>query len=184
MNIRNAKFYKVVFFLLLFLVFQNVSFSAVDVRNSYDTNVKIFGNCKVSLVNLKDGKKFVFLEIQISPKQFFRIAFDKHKPMAFMDLVSNTSGYRSKATESGYTNVIIGDRQYNVEFNLSIEGNYYVCFYRMPDDFLKLLSKNDRFFIDESHNNTVYAEILLGGFDNALDYVKQLQKNYNIFSTK
>lgn len=165
--------------LLLFLIIliSTEALSAVDINNSYDTDIKIFGNCKVSIINLKDGKKFVSLEMLRNIKMFFRILFDKSKPVLYQEVGTNDRGWKHGLEQRGNVDLFIGDRSYNIPARIRAHNSFLITtFFDMPNDFLKLAKNNKFFTIKYPGVGVIPDPIILDGFNQALQYAKQLQK--------
>lgn len=168
--------YNILYVLLISLSISCNSFAAVDINGSYDSDIKVFGNCKVSLVTLKKGKKFIFLEIKRSNDTFFRIVFDKYKPIGYTEVMPNFPNFPDKQEQNGYANIFIGNRQYNVELNIFVHGLYIIYSMNMPSNFIDLLYHNNEFTIDYSNwGADKLIPVSLSGFPKAMQYVKHLQ---------
>lgn len=168
--------YRLFFIFLFVFTIYGISIAAVDVKGSFDDNIKIFDNCKVSLVTLKNNKKFVFLELSAPNRSFFRIVFDKYKPIGYTQVMPNLANFPDKSEKKGYANILIGSREYNVELNIVVHDRFVIYFLNMPSNFIDLLLKNKEFTID--YDNWGYDKLLpisSKGFSVAMNYVKALQ---------
>lgn len=162
-----------VFALLLFTA--NICFSAADIKDSYDTDIKVFGNWRAYILHL-NSKQFVVVEGIRNQIMTFRILLDKHKPIDYFEIAPNHRGYPHRAEEKGNMILTIGDRQYNIPAKLMAYHDFVITFLNnMPSDFINLAKKNKFFFL--SYNpNFAGDPINLNGFNEAINYASQLQK--------
>lgn len=172
------KQYNFVLFLIpLFILLLSCNlFAAADVSNSFDTDIRIFGNWKVYILNLKDNKKFVVMDGIRNQIMMFRITLDNNGHISYTEIQPNTRGYPHKLEQKGNVLLTIGDRQYNIPATIMAHHNFVITFLNnMPKDFIQLAKNNKYFMLSYNTNVSLSDPISLEGFNDALKYAEQLK---------
>lgn len=174
------KYFLILIIFFNFLFCSNV-YSAADIQNSIDSDIKIFGNWKVLIINLKN-KKFVFMEANRDNESFFRIIIDKSGIVGYNVIQYNVFNYPNGTNQSGNILLRIGDKEFNVNADMVTHNRYVITYLNnMPKDFINMAKTNKYFIIYYGPSTMLSPPISLEGFSAALKYAEQLKSKASSF---